>query len=276
MSVDLQKPVHIKLLQASALLAAFGLIALIAVRWSSYQWDFHMFYGSATDFLQGTSPYRREGLSFYHPPLSLYLYGLFAQLPRALADELWLALKIAALGAPFLIWNRNFLKLISPGRPCTISSSPTTARSVPISCRATSLSLRVARVVDRIRRPAAGSLRALQPVRYSGRAVQADANLLRGAAALGAKAPSVAVVRGLRRGPNARPSDRRCALPGGARRDRARIHRRRANRPLRRVCDAGKFGEQHPAPLSLYRQQRGHVLWIPCGQRLREQRLVSK
>ena len=37
MSVDLQKPGRIKLLQAFALLVAFGLMALIAIRWSSYQ-----------------------------------------------------------------------------------------------------------------------------------------------------------------------------------------------------------------------------------------------
>ena len=111
MSVDLRKPARIKLLQAFALLVAFGLMALIAIRWSSYQWDFHMFYGSATEFLQGTNPYRGKGLSFFHPPLTLYLYGLFARLPFPLAYELWLALKIAALGALFLIWNRHFLKL---------------------------------------------------------------------------------------------------------------------------------------------------------------------
>ena len=70
-----------------------------------------MFYGSATDFLQGTSPYRGKGLSFFHPPLTLYLYGLFARLPFPLAYELWLALKIATLGVLFLIWNRHFLKL---------------------------------------------------------------------------------------------------------------------------------------------------------------------
>jgi hypothetical protein len=80
-SVDRRKSARIKLLQAFALLVAFGLMALIAIRWNSYQWDFNMFYGSATDFLQGTSPYRGKGLSFYHPPLTLYLYGLFAQFP---------------------------------------------------------------------------------------------------------------------------------------------------------------------------------------------------
>jgi hypothetical protein len=111
MSVDLQKPAIIKLLQASALLVAFGLMALIAIRWKNYQWDFYMFYGSATEFLQGTSPYHGKGLSFYHPPLTLYLYGLVAQLPFVLGYELWLALKIAALGALLFVWNRHFLKL---------------------------------------------------------------------------------------------------------------------------------------------------------------------
>jgi hypothetical protein len=109
--MNVQKTAHDKLLQAFALLVAFGLMALVAIRWNSYQWDFQMFYGSATDFLQGTSPYRGKGLSFYHPPLTLYLYELFAHLPRNLAYELWLALKIAALSALFLIWNRHFLKL---------------------------------------------------------------------------------------------------------------------------------------------------------------------
>lgn len=111
MSVDLQEPAHIKLLQVFALLVAFVLMALIAIRWTSYQWDFHMFYGSAIDFLQGASPYRGKGLSFYHPPHTLYFYGLFAQLPFALAYELWLVLKIAALGTLFLIWSRHFLRL---------------------------------------------------------------------------------------------------------------------------------------------------------------------
>jgi hypothetical protein len=70
-----------------------------------------MFYGAATEFLQGSSPYRGKGLSFYHPPLTLYLYALFARLPFPLAYELWLVLKIAALGGLFLIWKRHFLKL---------------------------------------------------------------------------------------------------------------------------------------------------------------------
>jgi hypothetical protein len=111
MSVGLQNPARIRLLQVSALLVAFGLMALIAIRFNNYQWDLHMFLGSATDFMQGISPYRGTGLSFYHPPLTLYLYGLFAKLPFVLAYELWLALKIAALGALLFIWNHYFLKL---------------------------------------------------------------------------------------------------------------------------------------------------------------------
>ncbi len=93
------------------LLVAFGLLLLVAVRWHSYQWDFYMFLGSANDFLHGTSPYRGEGLSFYHPPLTLYLYSLFTRLPFLLAYELWLSLKLAALAGLFIIWKRHFLKL---------------------------------------------------------------------------------------------------------------------------------------------------------------------
>jgi hypothetical protein len=112
-SADPQEHARIGLLNAQTVagLVALALVALIAVRWQSYQWDFYMFYGSATEFLQGSSPYRGRGLSFYHPPLTLYLYGLFARLPFPLAYEFWLALKVAALGALFLIWNRHFLRL---------------------------------------------------------------------------------------------------------------------------------------------------------------------
>jgi len=112
-SADPQQHARIGLLTAQtvAVLVALALVALIAVRWQSYQWDFYMFYGSATEFLQGASPYRGRGLSFYHPPLTLYLYGLFARLPFPLAYELWLALKVVALGALFLIWNHRFLQL---------------------------------------------------------------------------------------------------------------------------------------------------------------------
>jgi Glycosyltransferase family 87 len=90
---------------------AFVLLALIAVRWHNYQWDFYMFVGSADDFLHGISPYRGKGLSFYHPPLTLYLYSLFVRLPFPLAYELWLSLKVLALGGLFFLWRRHFLKL---------------------------------------------------------------------------------------------------------------------------------------------------------------------
>jgi len=102
-----------KLLSADriVLLVAVGLIVLVAVRWHAYQWDFYMFYGSASDFLHGISPYRGKGLSFYHPPLTLYLYSLFARLPFLPAYELWLFLKLVALAGLFLLWKRHFLKL---------------------------------------------------------------------------------------------------------------------------------------------------------------------
>jgi hypothetical protein len=94
-----------------ALAVAFALAAVVAVRWHSYQWDFYMFYGSAEDFAHGLSPYRGRGLSFYHPPLTLFLYGLFARLPFPVAYELWFTLKLAALAGLFVIWSRHFLKL---------------------------------------------------------------------------------------------------------------------------------------------------------------------
>jgi hypothetical protein len=95
----------------TALLVAFTLVVLVAVRWRNYQWDFDMFYGSATDFLHGTSPYRGQGLSFYHPPLTLYFYSLFARLSLRFAYELWYGLKLLALAGLFSIWTRHFLKL---------------------------------------------------------------------------------------------------------------------------------------------------------------------
>jgi glycosyl transferase family 87 len=93
------------------LVVALGLPALVAVRWHSYQWDFYMFYGSANDFLHGVTPYRGKGLSFYHPPLTLYFYSLFARLPFLLAYELWFGLKMLALVQLFLLWKRRFLNL---------------------------------------------------------------------------------------------------------------------------------------------------------------------
>lgn len=95
----------------AALLLSTGLLLLVCVRWHAYQWDFYMFHGSAQDFLRGASPYRGEGLSFYHPPLTLYLYGLFVHLPFPIAYELWIGLKVVSLCALFVLWNRHFLKL---------------------------------------------------------------------------------------------------------------------------------------------------------------------
>ena len=95
----------------AALLLAAGLLLLVCVRWHAYQWDFYMFHWSAQDFLRGVSPYRGEGLSFYHPPLTLYLYGLFVHLPFPVAYELWIGLKVAALCTLFVIWSRHFVTL---------------------------------------------------------------------------------------------------------------------------------------------------------------------
>ena len=90
---------------------AVGLIVLVGVRWYAYQWDFHMFYGATRDFAAGIDPYRGSGLSFYHPPLMLYLYGLFTVMPLAAALTLWYLLKVVALAGLIWIWHTNFVRL---------------------------------------------------------------------------------------------------------------------------------------------------------------------
>jgi hypothetical protein len=94
-----------------SLAVAAGLIVLVSIRWNAYQWDFHMFYGAAKDFAAGVTPYRGYGLSYYHPPLMLYVYWLFTLLPDNWAIEVWYGLKLAALAGLFIIWHRDFVRL---------------------------------------------------------------------------------------------------------------------------------------------------------------------
>jgi hypothetical protein len=100
-----------RILKVIAAGVAVALIVLVGVRWNAYQWDFHMFLGAARDFAAGHSPYRGVGLSFYHPPLLLHLYGLFAQMPEWLACTVWYGLKLAALAALFSVWNKHFVRI---------------------------------------------------------------------------------------------------------------------------------------------------------------------
>ncbi len=100
-----------RLLTALSLAVAAGLIVLVGVRWWAYQWDFHMFYGAARDFAAGINPYRGEGLSFYHPPIMLYVYRLFTVMPIPLALTVWYILKVAALAALLWIWHTDFVRL---------------------------------------------------------------------------------------------------------------------------------------------------------------------
>lgn len=95
---------------AAAVFAA-SLVLVIAVRWHRYQWDFAMFRWSATDFLAGKDPYRGQGLSFFHPPIFLHLYGFLAKLPYAVGYEVWLLAKIGCLATIVTIWNRHFVRL---------------------------------------------------------------------------------------------------------------------------------------------------------------------
>lgn len=94
-----------------SLALAAGLILLVGIRWYAYQWDFHMFYGSAREFAAGASPYRGHGLSYFQPPLMLYVYRPFTLLPEKWAVELWYALKLVALAGLFAVWHRDFVRL---------------------------------------------------------------------------------------------------------------------------------------------------------------------
>jgi hypothetical protein len=101
----------VRLGNLAAVLLAAGLVLLIAVRWRNYQWDFAMFRWSASDYLVGKDPYRGEGLSFFHPPIFLPFYSLFARIPYRVGYELWLAAKMVCLTALLLVWNRYFVRL---------------------------------------------------------------------------------------------------------------------------------------------------------------------
>jgi Glycosyltransferase family 87 len=94
-----------------SLALAAGLLVLVGVRWYAYHWDFHMFYGSAREFAAGVSPYRGQGLSYFHPPLMLYVYRPFTMLSEKWAVELWYVLKLVALAGLFTVWHRDFVRL---------------------------------------------------------------------------------------------------------------------------------------------------------------------
>jgi Glycosyltransferase family 87 len=93
------------------LLVALSFVLLVAVRWHNYQWDFYLAYDSGRDLLHGVNPYRGAGLSFYQAPLTLYLYSLPSHLPFFVAYELWLAVKVCALGGLLWIWDRHFMRI---------------------------------------------------------------------------------------------------------------------------------------------------------------------
>jgi hypothetical protein len=94
-----------------AQLVVIGLVALLAIRWKSYHWDFHMFVGSAQEFRQGISPYRGTGLSFFQPPLMLYIYSLFTFIPLPAAILSWFAIKLVFLRAMMGLWDKYAVRL---------------------------------------------------------------------------------------------------------------------------------------------------------------------
>lgn len=98
------------LLDKIAMVCVAALLLLVGAR-SVYQWDFAMFVDSARQYAMGQNPYRGSGLSFFHPPITLYLYGLFTHFPPAVAKVLWFALHLVGIAALLVLWNRHFVVL---------------------------------------------------------------------------------------------------------------------------------------------------------------------
>ena len=81
--------------------------------------DFKTYYCAANVYEMGQNPYRVENLrafggnprllGFYYPLSALHLFRPIARLDYPVAHRLWLALKVAALAALFLVWKRWFL-----------------------------------------------------------------------------------------------------------------------------------------------------------------------
>ncbi len=101
------------------LLIALVLVGEVAVRQGIYQWDFQTYYYAARTQAAGLDPYNVDQVNevaqhevlhpFLYPPVTLYLFRIFALLPFAIAYELWLAFKLILLAILFIVWQRRFL-----------------------------------------------------------------------------------------------------------------------------------------------------------------------
>ena len=79
------------------------------------QWDFRVYYFGAQAWRSGLDPYDPRvlpadlldtGFKFNYPPYTLPIFAAFTYVPIVRAMQLFLALKLAALGGVLAIWNR--------------------------------------------------------------------------------------------------------------------------------------------------------------------------
>jgi hypothetical protein len=83
------------------------------------QWDFQVYYSAAHAFVSGENPYRpihphpelKGDLIFQYPPLTLYLFKWTTLLSLTAAKQVWLCLKLVALGLLAWIWHKDFERL---------------------------------------------------------------------------------------------------------------------------------------------------------------------
>ena len=102
------------------LVVGLTLVASVALKYPSYQWDLKTSYYAARVDMQGQDPYDRELLSqaagaeninpYLYPPATLWLFGVLASFSYPTAYFLWLGLKLALLVLLILIWRRCFLQ----------------------------------------------------------------------------------------------------------------------------------------------------------------------
>jgi len=93
-------------------------IAFLAARHQSWQWDFNTYYNAAEFYAQGGEVYDVEAFRahvgnevhpFLYPPVTLYLFQVLTWLPQSIAGSLWFALKLGLLAGLLMLWRRHFV-----------------------------------------------------------------------------------------------------------------------------------------------------------------------
>ncbi|MBI3872320.1 MAG: DUF2029 domain-containing protein [candidate division Zixibacteria bacterium] len=108
---------------AGVLLYAVYCVIVIATHSDLYQWDFRSYYYAARASADGGNPYDPADLSrvagggnvlrFVYPPVTLVAFAPFAALPYSVAAQIWLVLKLVALGLLIYLWMKHVVTVRS-------------------------------------------------------------------------------------------------------------------------------------------------------------------